>query len=144
MRGRNTAKLLPRGGHLGDTGDTECTSQHVGKNRRCQRVFLSRRRVCRSAGSVGFTHALRGTFCTPCTRHARGGYGGMQKSVPTWGVEPATFRPQSHVLAIEPSDNLTIECKMHLCTSRSPYPRAHVCHVPPPLQVPTSAATSPL
>ena len=43
-----------RGGHLGSTGGTECTSQRVGKNRRCQRMCLNRRRVCRFAGSVGF------------------------------------------------------------------------------------------
>ena len=32
----------------------ECTSQRVDKNRRCQRVCLNRRRVCRFVGSVGF------------------------------------------------------------------------------------------
>jgi hypothetical protein len=46
-----------RGGHLGrGTGDTECTSQRVGVNRR---------RVCRFAGSLLFIHALGGTLCTP-------------------------------------------------------------------------------
>jgi hypothetical protein len=34
----------------GGTGGRECTSQHVGKNRRCQRACLNRR----FAGSVGF------------------------------------------------------------------------------------------
>jgi hypothetical protein len=38
----------------GGTEGTECTSQCVGKNRRCQRVCLNRRCVCRFAGSVGF------------------------------------------------------------------------------------------
>ena len=35
-------------------GETKCTSQRVGKNRRCQQTCLNRRRVCRFAGSVGF------------------------------------------------------------------------------------------
>jgi hypothetical protein len=40
----------PEVGTEGSKGDTECTSQRVGKNRR----------------RVVFTHALRGTLCTPC------------------------------------------------------------------------------
>jgi hypothetical protein len=44
-----------RGGHLGvGTGGTECTSQRLGKNRRCQQTCLNRRRVFRFAGNVGF------------------------------------------------------------------------------------------
>jgi hypothetical protein len=43
-----------------DTGGRECTSQRVGKNRRCQ--CMSQQTF---AGSVGFTHTLRGIFCTP-------------------------------------------------------------------------------
>jgi hypothetical protein len=39
---------------IGTWGGAEFTSQRVGKNRRCQRVCLSRRRVCRFARSVGF------------------------------------------------------------------------------------------
>jgi hypothetical protein len=35
---------------------TECTSQRVGENRRCQQTCLNRRRVCRFAGSIGFYH----------------------------------------------------------------------------------------
>ena len=38
----------------GGTEGTECTLQRVGKNRRCQRVYLNRRRVSHFAGSVGF------------------------------------------------------------------------------------------
>ena len=56
-----------RGGHLGGTGGTECTSQRAGKNRRYQRVCLNRRRVCRFAAASVFTHALRDTFYTPFT-----------------------------------------------------------------------------
>jgi hypothetical protein len=43
-----------RAEHLGGTRGTECTSQRVGKNRRCQQTCLNRRRVYRFAGSVGF------------------------------------------------------------------------------------------
>ena len=61
-------RTLTRGGHpwWGYKG-TECTSQRVGKNRRCQQTCLNRRRVCRFAGSVGFyPRAARYILCTPC------------------------------------------------------------------------------
>jgi hypothetical protein len=35
-------------------GRTQCTSQPVGNNQRCQQTCLNRRRVCRFSGSVGF------------------------------------------------------------------------------------------
>ena len=86
------------------TGGTECTSQRVGKNRRCQRVCLNRRRVCRYAGSVGFypPRAVRYVLypCTPQVpkpkpkpkhRHGRGG-GGMGGYLPPQG--PSYLRPK--------------------------------------------------
>jgi hypothetical protein len=64
VRSTPTCRVANRGGHL---GRAECTSQRVGKNRRCQQN--RKRGVCSDTHTLAasvFTHALRGTFCLPC------------------------------------------------------------------------------